>query len=670
MAIKFETIALHENLAEKIGEEALATIGHDVCEDFDRDMRSRQMWSERMENAFKLALQVAETKNFPWENASNVKFPLITVGALQFSARAYPALIVGPNIVKTRVIGEYDEEKTKRSVRIARHMSYQILEEDEDWEEEMDRLLMAVPIVGCSFKKTYFDAAKGRNCSVHVLAKDFVVDYWAKSIETAERKTHRFYLKDREVIERQRAKKYIEHELGRAQRFTDILNETRDTAQGVTEDMLDTPRETLEQHRYLDLDDDGYPEPYVVTVDRSSEKVHRIVKRFEIEDVIFDDKNKIVKITPSEYFTKYGFVPSPDGGFYDLGFGALLGPVSHSIDTLINQLVDAGTLSNLQGGFLGRGIRIKRGNMDMGPGQWKSVDARGDDIRKNIFPLPVKEPSGTLFQLLGMLIQYGERLTSVTDMMSGISPGQNQPATTSMALLEQGQKMFSGVFKRVYRCMRSEFRKLYRLNQIYLDPRSKFYYRDEIAEIFRADYVNPQEIIPTADPNSASDTEKLLQVEALVTRAGSVSGYNTYEVEKRYLQALRIEDIEVLYPDPKGPNALPQQPDLNAMKLKIEEDKAKAKTMVELAKLIVEAAKVEAMITEFEARAVNHIADAESKEAGTQIQAYQAQVAAMKSSHESLVKIIESMSNAGSGMAGMEGDAANQGVLPTPEGVV
>jgi len=667
VAIKFDTILTTENLAAKLSEDELAVIAGNVVKGFTDDVESRRPWTDKMEGAFKLALQVMEEKSYPWPKASNVKFPLITVGALQFSARAYPALINGGNLVKTKIIGDHTEKKIERANRISRHMSHQILTEDEDWEEEMDRLLLAVPIVGCSFKKTYFDPQKKRNCSVHVLAKDLVVNYWAKSVETASRKTHRFYLEQRDVISRQRAGVYRECELGQSMRFPDSLDAAKDEAQGVTP-TEDGPREILEQHTYLDLDEDGYTEPYIVTLDRSSQKVVRIVKRFESVNVVREE-NKIISIKANEYFTKYGFIPSPDGGFYDLGWGVLLGPISHSIDSLINQLVDSGTLSNMQSGFLGRGIRMRRGEVRFKPGEWKNVDSTGDDIRKNVFPVPVREPSQTLFQLLGLLIEYGERISSVTDIMSGISPGQNQPATTTMALLEQGQKVFTGVFKRIHRGMRSEFRKLYELNQIYLDPKTE-YHSDGMKEIFQVDYIDANEIIPASDPNSASDAEKLMQAEALAQRSAMIPGYDRYEVEKRLLSAMRIEDVESVFPDPKGPNAPQPQPDPKMLELKMKEDQAKAKALTDLASLYVEASKTEAEIALLEAQAVNQLADAESKEAGTQMGQYQNYLAGMKSRRESILEIIKSMSNERDRVPSMEGPAPDQNVLPLPPGAV
>ena len=655
MAIKFKDILEKENVAEILSDDELARIGLRIRNDFEDDIRSRQGWAETMSNGLDLALQVSETKTFPWSGASNVKFPLITIAALQFNSRAYPALLPDNTVVKTKIVGMQNEEKNARAKRISDHMSYQILEEDEAWEEEMDRLLITLPIVGCSFKKTYFDPDKGHNCSVHVLAKDFVVDYWAKSIDTAERKTHRFYLRKNKVTERKRSGYYLDITLGPAQKHTDIFEEHKQAAQQVLPGEGEPEREMLEQHCYLDLDDDDYDEPYIITVDRSSGKVVRLIKRFE-KDAVEYTGNQISKITSTEHFTKYGFIPSPDGGFYDLGFGALLGPLSNSIDTTINQLIDSGTMNNLQAGFLGRGIKMKRGDSNFRPGEWKNVNMSGEDIRKNILPLPVKDPSQVLFQLLGLLIEYAERVSSVSDVMAGQSPGQNQPATTTMAVLEQGMKVFSGIFKRIHRCMRDEFRKLYRMNQIYLDPQSEYYRNDAVQKIFQADYRDQYEIKPASDATMASDSITAMQAEAVAGRAAQIPGYNIYEVEKRLLTALKVDNIEQVFPDPKGENAIKQQPSEKMLKLQLEQDKATTSFMHDMTKLLLEAAKTEAEITRLEADSILLLAKAESEEIGPQMDIYKGQLEIMKEGRERLSKMVEGMmQNEQQGMAGMEG---------------
>jgi len=391
-------------------------------------------------NGGNFAAQVIEKKTHPWPDAANVKYPLLTTAAMQFSARAYPALVPGPRLVQGLVIGR-DEQGMKQGIadRIGAHMSFQLLFEMDDWEEDMDRLCMILPIVGCIFKKTWYDPLKRKNVSDLVLPQDLVIDYFAKSVETATRKSHIIYRNKNEIQERMNKKIYreldIEVDLGSPQ--TDIQDRhTKDKISGAIEPKVTpaTPYKLIECHCWLDLDEDQYEEPYIVTFDYTSKQILRIVPRFTLEDVELED-DKIISIKPTEYFTKFGFIPNPDGSIYDLGFGLLLGALNETVNTLTNQLLDSGTINNLQSGFLGRGIRIRSGNTRFLPGEWKPVDFAGDDIRKHLLPLPTKEPSDVLFKLLETLVTSGKELASVAEIMVGKMPGQNTPATTTMATI-------------------------------------------------------------------------------------------------------------------------------------------------------------------------------------------------------------------------------------------
>ena len=548
-----------DNLAEQIPEKDLEDIGIKVIREFDLDKNSRLDWEERTEESMKLALQVVEAKSFPWPNAANVKFPLLTIAALQYHARAYPALLPSTNVVKCKMNAkDVDGSLAQQAKRIEDHMSFQMLEEDENWEDQMDRVLITQPIIGCAFKKTYYNAIKGYNCSENILAKDLVVPYFAKSLETATRISHILYMTENDIYERTVRGIYIKQDLSKAFVTTpDGLQQAQDKAQGLTEATQDPdkPYELIEQHRFLDLDGDGYAEPYIVVVDRHSKKVLRVVARFFLDSVEFGKDNKILSIKAENYFTKFPFIPSPDGGFYDLGFGVLLGPLNKSINTLINQLIDAGTMSVTGGGFLSRGIKIKSGNFSFAPNEWKPVESTGDDLRKGIMPLPVREPNQVLFTLLSLLINYGERIGGSVDILVGENPGQNTPAETSRTMAEQGMKIFSGIFKRTHRGMRDEFRKWFRLNQLYLDKAKQYGDKTISPQDYQGDVGT---ITPASDPNMVSDSQRVMQAQSMMAAMASQPGlYNAYKVNKRYLESMRVQEIEEVLPDPKGPNKLP-----------------------------------------------------------------------------------------------------------------
>lgn len=499
----------NKNLAKGMDEEQLTKIGHEAGEGFEADLRSRQHWETCLEEWTKLALQVKEQKTWPWVGASNVKYPLVSTASMQFNARSYPSLIPSTsNVVKVEVIGkDLDGQKLEKAKRIGDYMSYQVLNEMECWEEDMDKLLIMLPIVGTIFKKTYYNTVSKQNVSELVLPKNLVVNYWAKSLETAERVSQIIEMNKRVLKERQMSNIYLDVDLGDPIQTLD--NKNPPPADNTT------PYSIIESHTYLDLDDDGYAEPYIVVFERFSQKVLRIVPRFDEKGIHLNEDQKLEKIDALQYFTKFSFIPNPDGGFYDIGFGLLLSPINEAVNTLINQLVDSGTLSNLQGGFLGKGLKLKMGESRWTPGEWKTVNSTADDLRKQIVPLPAKEPSTVLFQLMGTLITSGKELASIAEIMVGKMPGQNTPATTTMATIEQGMKVFTAVYKRVYRSLKSEFKKVFALNNIYLDPEK--YQRVVDVQIRPDDFDNTSyDVCPGADPNTATQTEKLMKAQGLM----------------------------------------------------------------------------------------------------------------------------------------------------------
>ena len=578
------------NLATKLTDEDLITIGNQVVDGFDADVKSREPWEEDLKNWTELALQIVKQKTFPWPNAANIKYPLLATAAMQFSARAYPTLIPSNGkVVKCKVNG-YDQDgmKSARAERISTHMSYQVLQQMDDWEEHMDRLLICLPIAGTVFKKTYWDSEKQRNYSHLVLPKTLVVNYYAKSLDDAERITEIIYQTKRKVKEFSNQKIYLDIDLGSPS--VELEKNAVNPNNNFDSDDETTPYELLVQHSYFDLDGDGYAEPYIVTVDYQTRKVLRIVARFTGDDIVIEGKSKVISIKPFQHYTKYSFIPNPDGGFYDIGFGRLLGPLNNSADTIINQLVDAGTLSNLQSGFIGKGLRIKVGDIRFEPGEWKTVNATGDDIKKQVFPLPVREPSDVLFKLLDLLLKSGKELASVAEIFVGKMPGQNTPATTTMATIEQGMKVFTAVYKRVYRALTSEFRKIYLLNRMYMNPEEEVSVLDFPME--QSDYNGPEDdIYPGADPTAVSSQEKQAKVQAIMQllQLGTI---DPMAVTKLYLEAYEIPNAESYIKQPQSP---PPDPKMEAIKAKEHVDQQKAQIDMQVAehKLQLEAASKE-----------------------------------------------------------------------------
>lgn len=555
-------MVLVTNLADRIKEETLKKMGQEVCEWVHVDDNSRSVWKQKYEDYLALASQMVKPKNFPWKDASNVKYPLLTIASMQFAARAYQALIPDNKVVKSRVIGADPEGKKKEVAhRIERYMSYQVLEEIPDWEDEMDRLCLVLPIVGNAYKKTYFNGETV--ISDLVLPDKLIVNYYAKSIESAARKTHVIYYYENEIFEKVQSGEFIEIDYNKEAAPENYHVKVQDDVHGITEPSdQDAPKEFYECHCYWDLDDDGYKEPYIITVHKDSQQVVRVVARYDLNGIKRDETGKLLKIVPVEYFSNFRFIPDPNSGVYALSLGVMLGPLNEAANTLINQLVDSGTLHNLQGGFFAKGLRMPHGKMPLSPGEWRAVNSAGGDLKNSIVPIPTKEPSTVLFNLLGMIVESGQQVWG-SALMTGESPGQNQPFSTTNRLLEQGLQVYSGIFKRVHRQLKKEFKQIFRLNRLYL-PVEKYFAvldpigpEDEIIKVLKADFNDDNfDIIPASDPAKDSDTETIQDM-SLVLELLKLGTVNPMEATKRLLDARQIEGIQALLTLP------PPQPDFD-----------------------------------------------------------------------------------------------------------
>lgn len=669
-------VMLASNLASRFSQGDLDKIGDWVWDGYNMDEQSRGRWLRRTQAAMDLALQLSKDKAFPWPGASNVAFPLVTIATMQFHARAYPAIVRQPDLVRYRVVGEDPTgAEAARALRIGCHMSYQLLEEDEAWEEQQDRLLINLPIVGCAFKKSYHNAADGKNCSELVLAKDLVLDYYAKSVESCARKTHIVPLYRNEMHTRMLLGTFVDYTgeawyQGPATPMTTPTDSRTDRREGHNPPQSSdaTPFTTLEQHCWFDFDQDGYAEPYIITIEATTKKVLRIVARWDREvDVERTSKDAIISITPTEYFTKYTFIPAPDGSIYDLGFGILLGPLNESVNTLVNQLIDAGTMATTAGGFLARGAKIRGGAYTFAPLEWKRVDSTGDDLQKSIYPLPVREPSAVLFNLLSLLIQYTDRISGSTDIMVGENVGQNTPAATSRELVRQGSMIYSAIFKRVWRAMKWECEKLYTLNAMFM--KSTVTYGPNGAKALREDYLgDPKKICPAADPAVASDEKELQRAVAIKQAAMATPGYNIAAVEKNYLRAMHVDGVDILYP---GPDKVPagKDPKVTLQELKNQAQQAsdQAETQRLIIKIMSERQYLMAEIAALEAKAALDWAKAGGEQTQQQISAFQTAIGALKAHDEALggrvdhlLKSME-LDNAASEGRGVPGVAAESG---------
>jgi chaperonin GroES len=671
------------NLTDRLTSDDLDSLGTVVWEGYNRDKMSRQKWETRNAAAMDLAMQISEPKTFPWPGCSNVVFPLISIAALQFSARSYANIIQGTNVVRYRVIGKDEGPARERAIRIGRHMSWQVLEQDLSWEEQHDRLLINLAIVGTNFVKSRFDPGLGYPVDELVMARDLVLDYWAKSVDDAARVTQCIPLYRNEIHER--AVRGLFRDVRKDVWFSQAPALETSTGQAQSDRrsgiVYTQPDEagayrTLEQHCWFDLDKDGYAEPYIVTLEETSKKVLRLAARFDEEDVEHTASgNEILRIKPTQYFTKYSFIPSPDGGVYDLGFGTFLGPINEAVNSGINQILDAGTMQNSTGGFLGRGAKIRGGVYTMVPWSWARVDSTGDDLRKNIVPFPERKTSDVMFQLLGLLIEYANRIAGTTDATVGENPGQNTPASTFQGMTEQGLQTYGMIFKRVWRSMKEEFKKRYELNRKFTPFKENFGSGEDF--IRREDYSgNPDQVAPVANPRVTSTIMRLQQAITVKQSAMTTPGYAIPEVEKDFLMALEVEGIDRLYP---GPDMVPPLPNpklqvemakIEGMKLKIQAEQQQwSNELMESRRLN------NAKIAQLEAQAAKLMAEANGAGDEAKMKGIELQLKAldqMIQSHKDYgdmvnerIKALSGSSTDGSGASGVEGkpgDSSNPDV--------
>ena len=532
-----------DNIADNLEQDDLDKIGMQVMEDFEDDEASREDWLEQNNEAIKLAKQVREGKTFPWTNASNVKFPLVGQAAMQFNARAYPEVIQGDKIVKASVIGEDPQElKAERADRVSTHMSWQLSEEIPNWEGDTDKLLLMLPIVGTMFREVTWDEINLRPESNLLMPDELVVNYHSKSLDLSEcRRISKEIVKFKnDIKERERAGLWLE------QTYVE-------ESEGDEEPIEKDEQVFIQQSRYLDLDKDGYEEPYIVMVHKESSKVVRITALYDESTVkVNEEANEVTKIEPLKTYADYHFIPAFDGGFYSTGFGHYLYPMNTTIDTLINQLIDAGTLANTQGGFLGKGMRTKMGQTPLQPGEWRPVDSKGGNIRDNLVPLPVKEPSSTLFNLMSFLIDTGKEMSSITDVMAGVPQGANTPVGTTLAMIEQGMKVMDAVYKRVYLALKKEFKLLYLINHKYLDGQKYINLLDDDKAV-EGDYSTDDfDILPVGDTRISSQMMRTMKAQALRDIATTTPGANLNEASRLLLKSMDIPDEQIDLVLPQG----------------------------------------------------------------------------------------------------------------------
>ena len=557
-----EQVPFEANLAEYLDDYVLGSISKKLISDVDSDKESRKEWMKTYTDGLKyLGMRFDEQRSQPFEGSSGVIHPILAESVTQFQAQAYKELLPAQGPVKTQIIGQRNANTEMQAERVSEFMNYYIMNEMPEYDPELDQLLFYLPLSGSAFKKVYYDASKRRPVSKFIPAEDLLVPYEATDLLSAERVTHIVSMSSNEVRKLQLSGFYMDTELtGNDVEIRDSVSEEIDKIQGMEPEYSnDEQRKLYEIHTvediegFEDLDENGEPTglklPYIITIDESSQTVLSIRRNYEPEDPI---RNKI------NYFVQYKFLPGL--GFYGLGLSHMIGGLSKATTSILRQLIDAGTLSNLPAGFKARGIRIRDEASPLQPGEFRDVDAPGGALRDSLMPLPYKEPSSVLFSLLGLLVQSGQRFASIADMNVGDSNAA-MPVGTTVALLEKGTKVMSAIHKRLHYSQKSEFKILARVFGEFLPPVYPYETGSGSREIKLEDFDRKVDIIPVSDPNIFSMSQRVVLAQELLAMVQSnpeIHGpQGLYEAYYRMYAALGVDNIESLLMPPQDTTPKP-----------------------------------------------------------------------------------------------------------------
>jgi hypothetical protein len=548
------------NLAEIIDEQELGQIGSELVDNYLEYRSSRQDWETTYTNGLDLLGFKYERRTEPFRGASGVTHPVLAESVTQFQSQAYKELLPADGPVRTQIIGAITPERLDQAGRVKDFMNYEIMDVMKEYEPEFDQMLFYLPLSGSTFKKVYYDELLGRAVSKFIPAEDLVVPYSATSLEDAEAVIHAIKISANDLRKQQVSGFYRDVELGEPAIQTDQLQEKKQKLEGIRVERQDDIYTLLECHVYLDLEgfEDKDPQtgeptgiklPYVVTIEESSREVLSIRRNYSETD---PKKNKI------NYFVHFKFLPGL--GFYGFGLIHMIGGLSRTATSALRQLLDAGTLANLPAGFKMRGIRVRDDAQPLQPGEWRDVDAPGGNIKDNFMALPFKGPDQTLLQLMGIVVQAGQRFASIAD--SQVGEGNQQAAVgTTLALLERGSRVMSAIHKRIYASLKQEFKLLANVFKTYLPPIYPYDVVGGNKQIKVADFDDRVDIVPVADPNIFSQTQRISLAQTQLQLAQSNPQiHNLYQAYKDMYQAIGVDNIDLILPPPARPT--PMDPSL------------------------------------------------------------------------------------------------------------
>ena len=549
----------YENLADFLGEDVLEPLGAKMVDQYNEYKESRGDWEETYRNGLELLGFKYERRTEPFRNASGVNHPVLAEAVTQFQAQAYKELLPADGPVRTQIMGTVDVPREEQAKRVKDFMNYQIMDQMKEYEPEFDQMLFYLPLSGSTFKKVYYDSLLGRAVSKFVPAEDLIVPYSANSLEDAESIIHVIKISENELRKQQVSGFYRDVELGTPPVTTNQLQDKKLELEGIAKDGQEDQYTLYEIHTNLDLEGyedmggDGEPTgiklPYVITVAQAGNKVLSIRRNYKPNDPL---KRK------TNYFVQFKFLPGT--GFYGFGLIHMIGGLTRTATAALRQLLDAGTLANLPSGFKSRGIRVRDDTQPLQPGEFRDVDAPGGNIKDQFMPLPFKGPDATLLQLMGIVVNAGQRFAAIADMQVG-DMNQQAAVGTTVALLERGSRVMSAIHKRMYVGLKQEFKLLAEVFKTYLPPVYPYDVPGARREIKVQDFDDRVDILPVADPNIFSQTQRISMAQSQLQLAQSNPKiHNLYQAYRSMYDALGVKNVNSILPPPAPP--MPMDPAL------------------------------------------------------------------------------------------------------------
>jgi len=547
------------NLADFLDEDVLDPVGAKLTSDYLDYRSSRKDWEDTYKNGLDLLGFKYERRTEPFRGASGVNHPVLAEAVTQFQAQAYKELLPADGPVRTQILGMMTPEKQDQAARVKDFMNYQIMDQMKEYEAEFDQMLFYLPLSGSTFKKVYYDDLLGRAVSKFVPADELIVPYSANSLEDAEAVIHEIKISENDLRKQQVSGFYKDIDLAEPSMNTDEIDKKEQELEGIKQTKQDDIYTLLECHVNLDLegfedeDSNGEPTgiklPYVVTVEKDSRKILSIRRNYQQGDM---KKNKI------NYFVHFKFLPGL--GFYGFGLIHMIGGLTRTATSALRQLLDAGTLSNLPAGFKTRGLRVRDDAQPLQPGEFRDVDAPGGNIRDAFMTLPFKEPSSVLLNLLGVVVSAGQRFASIADAQVG-DMNQQAAVGTTVALLERGSRVMSAIHKRLYVGLKQEFKLLANIFATYLPPIYPYDVPGAQRQIKATDFDARVDVLPVADPNIFSQTQRISMAQTQLQLATSNPQlHNLYQAYRSMYEAIGIKNINLILPPPQQP--MPMDPSL------------------------------------------------------------------------------------------------------------